>query len=662
MEVTIVKSAKGYGEILQKIQLDPNKRYRLTADIKSDKSGLAFLQIKRYANSKELDRNSTGRSKGAEWTTVEKTFDTNNVDYVEILLRWNQKEEAVGSSLAFQNVSVVEIPPLAHNGEEVGPRAVPTFNSIGLYWKPTGGTASRSVTTEYRKKGESDWNEALPLWFDATEHPGGAAKHTAEYRGSIVYLDAGTTYEVRLKLQEGPERVFDVTTWDEDFKIARTVTLPKSQSEMYTITEGGNETDGYVLYEAEPGTEWDIDNKAAANIKIEAPWVIVRGLTMKGGKNHGIVLGDVNHIVIEDCDISNWGETRESGQAKNLNSAIYSGSKKLHNVVIQNCEMHHPRSDSNSWNQKRPGTKSKHPEGPQAISFRGGKGLYVIRNNRIYSDMEHMFNDAMGEYANFSFGGFPNRDTDIYNNYVSHCWDDGLEIEGANMNVRVWNNYIDMTYGAIGGATTSLGPVYYFRNIYGVSRKHEGTEPNDYRGHYLLKLGNPKLTYTQGKIFLMHNTTLQPPAFEGYHEPSSGAQSGLAFTNKSYHQENITSRNNILQLRKDSDWAIKDVQETATSDYDYDLYIGRVKARPGSEENGINAAPIYERAPDGRLWPAPGTPGYDDAERIPNFNDDFAGSGPDRGAVETNSKEPKPETWPIFPENYSPPAESPTES
>ncbi|MBK1857113.1 right-handed parallel beta-helix repeat-containing protein [Cerasicoccus arenae] len=659
MQVKIVREKNSSGEVLQKIPVEPGKRYRIAGEVECSTPGLGFIQVKRYAGGKEIDRINTGNVKGEGWTPVEKIFKTEGVDYIEVLLRWKQKSENMGSTISFRNLSLETVPPLTYNGEEVPPRAVPTFNSIGLYWKPNGGTASRSVTAEYRKKGTEKWNEAMPLWFDAADHPAAAASHTAEYRGSIVYLDAGTTYEVKLQLENGPTRIFDVNTWDENFKIARTVKLPKEYSETYVIEEGGNEADGYVLYEAEEGSVWDANDVAPSNIQINASWVIVRGLTLKGAKTHGIVLGAVNHIVIEHCDISGWGETRDSGQAKNLNSAIYSGSTSLEHIVVQNCELHDPRSDSNSWNQQRPGTKSKHPEGPQAITFRKGKGHYVIRYNNIYSDMDHMFNDSMGEFANFSFAGFPNRDTDIYDNFVSHCWDDGLEIEGANMNVRVWNNYLDMTYGALGGASTSLGPVYFFRNVYAVSRKHEGTESNDYRGHYLLKIGNKNQTYTQGKTYVFHNTILQPPAFEGFRDPSSGGQSGIVFTDKRNHQENITSRNNILQMRKDKDWAIRDVQLTASGDYDYDLYNGRMMAREGSQTNGIVGAPVYERAPDGRLWLAPDSLGYDAGARIPNFNDDYTGKAPDIGAVERDSKAAKPKLWPAFPENYQPPVEEP---
>ena len=39
-----------------------------------------------------------------------------------------------------------------------------------------------------------------------------------------------------------------------------------------------------------------------------ASYVIVRGLTLKNSAEHGIVLGDVDHVVIEGCDISGWGK------------------------------------------------------------------------------------------------------------------------------------------------------------------------------------------------------------------------------------------------------------------------------------------------------------------------------------------------------------------
>ncbi len=558
-------------------------------------------------------------------------------------------EPTLANSAAVADLQQAEQGGVTHTGEEVPPRVVATYSSLSLYWKPNGGTAQKSVTVHYRKAGSVDWKEALPLWFDDMQHPGDTAQHTAEYRGSIVLLDAGTAYEVKLALEGGPERIITAQTRSDRFKIARKVVLPASMDEIYSITEGGNAETGYVLYEPPEGSVWDANNALSHQVKVEASYVIVRGLVLKGAQTHGIVLGDVTDVVIENCDISGWGATRASGQAVNLNAAIYARAKNLERITIQNNELHHPRSDSNSWNQKRPGTNSSHPEGPQGIVFFGGKGGHVIRFNRIYSDLDHMFNDGMGEVHNFSYGGFPVKDSDIHDNYVSHCWDDGLEIEGADMNVRVYNNYIHETYGAIGAAAPSLGPLYIFRNVYGVSRKHNGTNPNDYRGHYLVKLGNENPKWTHGRMYIFHNTNLQPPAFEGFTDPTSGAQSGIVFTSSRKTQQNIVSRNNLLDLRKASDWAIRDTQKTANNDFDYDMHDGRTFYKEGSGANNIIAGPTYQRRSDGLLELRPGTPGHDAGVRIPNFNDGYIGEAPDMGAVETGSKGPRPVCWPEFP-------------
>ncbi|GHB99333.1 hypothetical protein GCM10007047_14450 [Cerasicoccus arenae] len=639
-----------HGSISQAFAIKPQTRYRISGQIKGT-PGMGYLQIALQKDSEPFSRLQSKRNAGDDWTPIELTFHTADCNSAEAILRWEQETDYLGKRVAFADLTVEELGPLVYEGEEVAPRAVATFNSIGLYWKPNGGTATRSVSVNYRKKGTDTWAEAMPLWFDSNEHPEEEAEHTAEYRGSIVYLDSGTEYEIKLALENGPTRVITATTRSDDFKIIRKVTLPTTYTKKYEIFEGGSAEEGYVLYEPAEGAKavWDGGGLIEQNLEIKASYVIVRGLTLTNARTNGIYLDNVRDVIIDNCDISGWGETRANGQADNLNAAIYSRSPMIERIVIQNCDLHHPRSDSNSWNQERPGTKSKHPQGPQGIVFYGGKGGHVIRNNRIYSDMEHMFNDGMGEVHNFSYKGFPVCDSDIYDNFISHCWDDALEIEGADMNVRVWNNYIDMTYGAIGAAVPTLGPVYFFRNVYAVSRKHEGTSANDLTGHYLVKIGNENAQLSRGKMYIFHNTSLQPAPFDGSNMPSSGAQAGIAYTSPKKKQENITSRNNIFHMRRPTNWSIKNPQKTTSNDFDYDLYDGRTAFKDGSEANGVEASPQFVYAPDGRLWLSPGTPGHDAGERLPNFNDRFVGSAPDMGAIEQGSPEPKPATWPKFP-------------
>src|ERR1041384_73198 len=132
------------------------------------------------------------------------------------------------------------------NGAELGtgPKAVPTFGCVGIYWQPPNGSGDKECEVSYRKAGAKEWNNALPLWFDG---------RNSEYRGSIVNLKSGMDYEVTLWLKGTETRSsLPARTWSENFPIGRKVGLPKQSKQTLPINESGS-PDGYVLYEAENG-------------------------------------------------------------------------------------------------------------------------------------------------------------------------------------------------------------------------------------------------------------------------------------------------------------------------------------------------------------------------------------------------------------------------
>ena len=73
----------------------------------------------------------------------------------------------------------------------------------------------------------------------------------------------------------------------------------------------------------------------------------------------------------------------------------------------------------------------------------------MIRYNEIPSRNGNYYMDGIGGGDNFSTAGFPWADSDIYGNRVSEVYDDGIEAEGANRNVRIWGNHFDRVYVAI---------------------------------------------------------------------------------------------------------------------------------------------------------------------------------------------------------------------
>jgi hypothetical protein len=294
--------------------------------------------------------------------------------------------------------------------------------------------------------------------------------------------------------------------------------------------------------------------------------------------------------------------------------------------------MHHPYSDTNSWSEYRDKYGTYHPRGPKTIGYVNSAGNHVVRYNEIYSDDDHYFADCMSSGNN----NFPNRDSDIYGNYIANCWDDGIEAEDDNCNVRIWGNFIEWTFVKIAIAPTDVGPIYIWRNVSGVGRKNDIDTWNNMERGGFLKTGNGG----GGKIYVFHNTILQPDPPVGVDYPL-GCNVGFGWGGPMLK---TMSRNNILHVSNPGYRSIKDRDYDPLSDYDYDLYNGRITARPGSERNGINGVPTYIRSSGydrttniGIFELRSSSLGYGAGEVIPNFNDHYNGAAPDIGAHEAGS-------------------------
>jgi hypothetical protein len=243
----------------------------------------------------------------------------------------------------------------------------------------------------------------------------------------------------------------------------------------------------------------------------------------------------------------------------------------------------------------------------------------VLRYNEIYSSVRHYFNDAIGAGENFSNKGFPNADSDVYGNRISQAYDDGIEAEGANRNVRIWGNYLDDTFVAVASTVTDAGPFYVFRNVYN-------------RGGTFGKSG-AKNGFGNGRRYFFHNTLLQPG--------SDGADAGIT-GNTNEPMTNSVSRNNIWHLSGAGRLAVG-VIGGSENDFNYDLSNGSMNPYSGAERNGIVGVPLYAQGngaasgPGGLYQLAPTSRGYDAGQKLPNFNDGFLGAGPDMGAHEAGS-------------------------
>ena len=521
-------------------------------------------------------------------------------------------------------------------------RAVPTFESIGVYW-PLAGQADGDCAIAFRPEGEDKWRDGLPLWYD---------KDASECRGSIVGLRPGTTYELRLSREGGEAETLEARTWSEAFPVGRTVTLPEFSGETLRVTDSGT-PDGYVLYAPPPGKSATIDvgKKHDFNVIIDARYVILRGVILKGARHSGVLLGktadknssDVSDIVIENSDISAWGtddprcEGKRAAHGTNLQAAVYAFSDRLQRVVIQRNKLHHPSTSANSWSERNcAGTGSRHPLGPQGITIRNSLGNLVIRYNEIWSDEDHAFNDAMGEPSNFSGAGFPRQESDIYGNLIANAWDDGIEAEGADANVRIWGNYIDRVMIPIALAPVAKGPIYVWRNVSNVSRSGPGKKQGGNFIKFRLHKDEETGAVSAGRIYLFNNTALVPRQGTG--------TSGFIAEFKGHPLTGVVSLNNIMNVENPRrNYSVKD-SNGRDNRFDHDLLPGRTAFSGSQEAHGIKGTPRFApgwgldpRTLSGTFALMKSSPGYDQGTVIPNFTDRFTGSAPDIGAHEAGT-------------------------
>jgi hypothetical protein len=500
--------------------------------------------------------------------------------------------------------------------------AIPTFHCLGLYWSPPEGSADRLVNVRYRKDGATEWKDALPMRYNPIPD---TDEDLADYRGSIVELAPGTSYEVQLTLSgTAATATFRASTWSEEFPAGEVVKTGDG-SQPLAITESGK-PNAYRVYDGR-GVTIDVRHQQEACITIDASYVIVRGFTLKGAGVPGgtkpigaITVRGGRNIVIEECDISDWGrKNAATGFGVDYDAAVLSRSSGLSQLVVQRCRLHHPATDSNNWYEpKRP----THPTGPQAISLFNTAGNHVIRYNECESDLEHMFNDVIGGGSNGSLKGAPGPDSDIYGNLVSHCWDDGLEVEGGNRNTRVWGNYITQTMMGIGNAATSIGPLYIWKNVYARSQ----WQPDSTGGNFI-KMGYAgSEEWMTGHMYVFHNTM--------FRVDDGRPTGGLGGSRLVKH---VVSRNNILHVRGGRDFSLSNNKTNVDVSYDYDLFNGRIP--DGVESHGVRGEPAYEpgsgydpATKTGKFQLAAGSPGVAAGEAIPNFSDGFAGKAPDIGA------------------------------
>lgn len=479
-------------------------------------------------------------------------------------------------------------------------RLVPTFENGSVYVENAGVEAS-TLSVRYRAEGEAAWTAAHALVASAND---------AEPRGSLFGLRPGTTYTVEC-LDSGAQVIASGTmrTWSDDVPIARTVRLEDlAPGGGPVLIDQGGTAEGWVRYVAD-GTIQGGDRDAEAILVEGASYVLIDGVTVRGGRRHGIRVQGAEHVRIRGCDIAGFGRIGEQrldkdGKYYEANGAVINYDAGVcidgaSRVVVESCFIHDPRGRANSWFHS-------HPSGPNAIWVRSGGGN-VIRWNDCIGSQEHRWNDVIEGYGNGKPEGGFNCDSDIYGNYLVYGNDDGIELDGPQRNVRFYGNRVEGMLCGISTAPNLRGPSWVFANVVA----HLGDERG--LGSAAVKNGGGS-THSQGTTFFYHNTFLT----------AGHGIAGVGFgSDKDRNRFIGVSRNNVFIVGAHG---VNAGNTDPRCDFDHDLFA-KPDGRPGTwsiaggdhQGKALRAPAGLADLDRGDLRPVDGSPSRGAAVPLPGF-------------------------------------------
>ncbi len=404
--------------------------------------------------------------------------------------------------------------PSAHQTQNTALSLVATYVNVSVYVSFQGDeNADNHATLEYRESRSGAFIEGMDMVPDRramiqNDQSGIPNPFKDQWRASILGLKPGTEYEIRVMIDD-PDGVSGsnavaatVSTWIETNQIlssGRTlqvaangnddsgdgsaarpwatiqkaadvvkpgdtvVVMPGTYAESVRVTRSGAVNNYITFVAAEPASPenpsvviappGDPESRETTGFSTDASYVRIRGFAIVGG-NTGVRIGDASHhVIVEDNFISDYGD---GGAGVELGGRMfgeaYSPSTSVRNVTVQRNEIHVTTVQTTDRG------------GIESLDNLGG---HVIRHNTVRFLHEGAGNhgeDCIMHIENSEFDdGY--KDTDIHGNFCYDATDDGIELDGNNVNTRVWDNVIVGANVGFSIGPSGVGPTYVYRNV-----------------------------------------------------------------------------------------------------------------------------------------------------------------------------------------------------
>lgn len=344
-----------------------------------------------------------------------------------------------------------------------------TPNCISLEWDVTG-DANHNATcqVQYRQQGSAEWQNAWPLfridyqWWYHTEK---AERPFNMFAGSLLFLEPGTNYEVRLELADPDggraSKAVDVAT-------RPLPQLPQGGRTLHVAPGSGGGS----------GSQEDPLRGLAAAQKIAQPGDVLllhqgeygsfpfaksgepgKYLVWKAAGDGGAVFSAIrvkaNHLWFEGLRLQRKDESNGLRAVENAQDVVVFHNRftGFHYSVLLS-------STSRNWHiTDNTIVGDNDPDLPTNQGGMSGEGVELSHSSGHVVAYNSISRTADGV-------SYPERNVDIFGNDIFDVSDDGLEPDYGFANVRMWGNRITNAKNhALSFQPMKCGPWYFIRNL-----------------------------------------------------------------------------------------------------------------------------------------------------------------------------------------------------
>jgi len=390
----------------------------------------------------------------------------------------------------------------------------PTINHLAVEWQIEGDDdLDASCEVKVRKEGESTWHEGLPL----RRVPTGKSQKTNpiftwtnRLSGSVFDLEAGTDYEIALKLHDpdggSATKIVMASTRAEPIAKADAMLKNGSKADLNAVKPGevllladGDYGAATFNRDGEPGKPIVYRSTSGKAVFSEISltnrkWVYLEGVTVNGP----VRLNGSEHCVVRRCRI-------------NAQFGVKAYKPGMMNCCIEDNVI----TGIREWKPEIMGAGGDNDG--EGIQFTGSGN--VIRHNRVsgFRDcISHMEDDGAVEQSC----------NDILNNDIDSGLDDGIEADFALHNCRVMRNRLTNCFVGISSQPGLGGPNYFMRNlmfniIHEAFKLHRFSQGDVIQHNTVVKAGDGLGIYTSEPFdhaVITHNLFIggRPPAEAKY--------------------------------------------------------------------------------------------------------------------------------------------------